>query len=126
MRADLLRDGTPLPPGIVAGEEGLASPEWYAAIAATVSGEMDELLAALSALSTKGEDVRSRRVAVSESSALREAEGAEVEAGKLLVELALDHGQPHIVDLLFSYAELMTPQLPGVASRGEGSTEVTA
>ena len=38
----------------------------------------------------RGEDVRARRVAVGEAMALSAEHGLEVEAGKLLVEIALE------------------------------------
>ena len=41
-------------------------------------------------MSNRGEDVRVRRVAVGEANMLLEEHGLEVEAGKLLVELALE------------------------------------
>ena len=52
-----------------------ASPEWLRAIVAAVEGDCAMLVEALHALHARGDDVRSRRVAVGEAAAVVDSEG---------------------------------------------------
>lgn len=85
--------------------ESQLSPEWQAAIIASVDGDCEMLLESLQAMRAYGELTHDRRVSVNESMALANSSGLQIEPGKLLVELALEAGHPQLVQLLLTLAE---------------------